>query len=189
MTQATSDRPILVVIDSFHKINADGTEANLTEPARIKKHSGKLKALAQTHCITIMASLELNKGAAINMEPQLLHITESRKIEYDFDVISTVYNHYYDMDGDTDQVIVLPNGQLKPLIKMNIRKSKEGGSGPVFFALDQNNFKLTCYSIEEIRRLTDTSEVVPVNLGRDKLIPPDNGMLISSKQDPWNFND
>lgn len=176
-------RPVCVVIDSFHKIGASGDEAAKTDFAVTKKHSQDLKALYKTHNITIMASLELNKGASRGSEPDLLAITEARKIEYDFDVVATVFNHYYDMDGASDAFLD-EGGLTKPLIKVNFKKSKEGGTGPVFFALNPLNFRLSAYSLDEVTQLTSTEEVKPVESGNVTINPPDTGSL-KAVNEPW----
>jgi len=177
-------RPVLLVIDSFHKIHASGDEVNLTEHSRTKKHSAIIKQLAQTHCISIMCSLELNKQASRGMEPDMLAITEARNIEYDFDVVGTVFNQYYDTDGDASAPILRdPNGNIMPVIKLNIRKSKEGGTGPVWFAMNQNNFNLTCHTTEEIQRLTNTEEVGETEILGGSIVPPDKGTL--KYREPW----
>ena len=176
------DRPICVVIDSFHKIGTSSEEIGAGDFSKTKKHSEDIKTLYKTHHVTIMASLELNKGATRGIEPDMLHITESRKMEYDFDVLATVFNHYYDMDGQSDCIIYI-DGVLHPLIKVNIRKSKEGGMGPMYFALNPNNFRITAYSMSEIQNLTNTEIVSVVKSETATITPPDVGNL---KREPWN---
>jgi len=185
MVQEQSDIPILVVIDSFHKIMSSEGEGNLQDFARTKMFCQKLKSFAQTHNVTIMASLELNKGNKTNKEPELLDMTESRKMEYDFDIISTVYNHFYDMDGVSDQIMMSPEGDKMPLIKLNIRKSKEGGAGPVYFSLNPNTFQIKDYSMDDIARLTNLSEVQDSKVNGITISSPDKGLL-GKTLEPWN---
>lgn len=184
MAQEQFGRPVLLVIDSFHKISGD-TGATSFESTKAKCQD--IKSFVQTHNITVLASLELNKGSSRGIEPDMLHITETRKIEYDFDIVGIVYNHYFDTDGDTPLIITAPteNGTalIKPLIKLNIRKSKEGGAGPIYYALNPSNFSLKEYSVEEVRKLTNTEPVAPKNFGGLTLVPPDIGGLM--KQHPF----
>lgn len=176
-TKERTDQPILIGIDSFHKIGVGDADANLNEYAKAKKICSKLKDYAQTYCISVLSSLELSKGQARGVEPELLNIMDARKIEYDFDIIATVYNHYYDTDGESDQIITTDSGKIKPLIKFNIRKSKDGGSGPVYFALNQDNFRITDYSLDDIKRLTNTNVIKSVSMGGLRITPPDvNGL-------------
>lgn len=193
ITQAESNRPILLVIDSFHKISASSTEANLTEPAKAKYFSQWLKSFVQTHNVTVMASLEMNKGQGEGREPSLLNITETRKIEFDFDIIATVYNHYYDMDGNSDQILLNSDEGVMPLVKFNLRKSKDGGTGPIYFALDGRTFQVKDYTLEEVKALTDTSEVSDVVTKNGvTIVPYDKGNLTRTSsaesltfKEPW----
>jgi DNA primase len=162
LTKEQTDRPLLVVIDSFHKIGVASDESQLSEFARAKAHSQKCKAMVQTHNISILATLEMNKSQSIGTEPNLSHITETRKIEYDFDVIATVYNEYYDLGGQTQYILQdSVTREKKPLIKFNIKKSKEGGAGPIVFSLDQANFQLDCFSVDEINSMIGQEDVNP----------------------------
>ena len=184
-TKKQFDRPICVIIDSFHKIGTSSDEKGTGDFSKTKKHSEDIKTLYKTHHVTIMASLELNKGATRGIEPDTMHITESRKMEYDFDVLATVFNHFYDMDGQSDCVIY-DQGCMQPLIKFNIRKSKEGGMGPMYFALNTNNFRITAYSMAQIKSLTNTDIVTEIKSETATIVPPDKGNLKPQYQkEPW----
>jgi len=185
-TQENTKKPILLIIDSFHKISAASSEANLTEPAKAKFFSQWIKSFVQTHSVTVIASLEMNKGQTTGHEPSLLNITETRKIEFDFDIIATVYNHYYDLDGDSSQVITQPGGEPIPLIKFNIRKSKDGGSGVLWFGLNTNNFSIKDYTTEDIRALTTLVEIKDPKVNGITIGVPDKGGLKKSAlAEPW----
>ena len=175
-------RPILLIIDSFHKIHQ--AESDVSSPYMATKRTCEnLKSFVQTHCITVMASIEMNKGQQRGIEPELLNMTEARKIEYDFDTLATVFNHFYDMDGNSDQVIRKPNGLTEPLIKVNFRKSKDGGTGPIYMALNTTNFRMTDYSIDDIQRITNLTPVTSTNIGGITISPPDIGNL--KQQTVW----
>ena len=190
--QKEHKRPVCLVIDSFHKIGSSGEESNLTENARTKRHCEELKTFYKTHKITIIASLELNKGAMRGKEPDMLNITESRKIEYDFDVIATVFNHYFDMDGDSNQVLY-QGGRSHPFIKVNLRKSKNGGSGPIYFALNPTNFNIKAYTVEEMQNLTASEQVKDRKVPGATIVSPESGGLkpkvtvatTANKKEPW----
>jgi len=194
MMQDKFGRPTIAVIDSFHKIH--GVEGIDSNPfSQTKKLCEKVKSYASTHHTTVMASLELNKGQQRGMEPDLSHITETRKIEYDFDILCLVYNHFFDTDGESDQKIVVTERdgreKIMPLIKVNIRKSKEGGTGPVYYALDIDTFRIKEYSIEEVKRITMTKEVETIAVDSGISIrPPDVGSLTRDTNrkpfvEPW----
>ncbi|MHA2068849.1 MAG: DnaB-like helicase C-terminal domain-containing protein, partial [Candidatus Thorarchaeota archaeon] len=183
MMQADYERPCLLVIDSFHKIGTAADEKALQGFGATREHSNKLKALAHTHKISIMSSVELNKTQAVGHEPSLHHITETRKIEYDFDVIALVYNEFYDMDTHTRQILRDPEtNRILPLIKFNIKKSKEGGCGVIWFAMNRDNFSMECYSAEQIHRMLQITEVGDVKVDDTLVItPPDVGKMRSTE--------
>jgi DNA primase catalytic core len=179
LTRAALGKPICVVIDSFYKMSPSGEHAAKSEYSITKAHSQAIKQLAQTHNVSIMASLELNKGQGQGQEPQLSHITEARKIEYDFDIIVLVYNQYYDLDGDTTNI--MDDG--RPLIKFNIKKTKEGGEGVMWLALNKQNLTIEFYTPDEVKSLTNKEEVKEKKLGGGvTLSPPDTGTM---KPAPW----
>jgi len=188
LVQNETDKPIVVVIDSFHKISSTSNESGMSEAGKSKVTSQTIKSMIQTHNITLLASLEVNKGASRGIEPDLLNITESRKIEFDFDILATVFNHYYDMDGDSDQII-MDGLTIKPIIKVNIRKSKDGGSGPIYFTLDRDTFRIKDYTIDEIKLLTgkEVREIKNIITKSIEIQPPDKGnlQLIPSGNEPW----
>ena len=171
-----SDKPILVIIDSFHKISGSLSKQYSNDTAMAKDHSQQLKQLAQTHKVTVMCSLEMNKTQSVGSEPSLHHITETRKIEYDFDIIGLVYNKYYDMDGNTTEFTRNPlNNKVMPMIKLNIKKSKDGGAGPVWFSLNTETFNMDCYTTDEMQNIIGREEILPVETNGIKITPPDVG--------------
>ena len=96
------------------------------------------------------------------------------------------------MDGGSDQILFDDDELIKPLLKFNLRKSKDGGSGPLYFALDTKNFQIKDYTLEEVKALTDTSEVSEiVTKNGVTIVPYDKGNLIkksstgASFQEPW----
>jgi len=186
LTKESSNKPILIVVDSFHKIHATDAQSGYTETAKVKKFSEEIKSFVQKDTVSIIASLELNKTQTRGMEPDLSQITDSRKMEYDFDILCTVYNHFYDMDGNSEVIIKNLDNSISPLIKFNIRKSKDGGSGPLYFSLNTNNFQVKDYTAEDIARMGNLKEVNETNIGGIKIKSPDNGMLKSNTLEPWN---
>lgn len=189
MMQERFSRPILLVIDSFHKIHQAENDNSSSPYMATKKLCESLKSFVQTHHVTVIASIEMTKGQQRGIEPELLNMSEARKIEYDFDTLGTVFNHFYDMDGNSDQVIRKTNGQVFPLIKLNFRKSKDGGTGPIFFSLDPTNFRLKDYSIEDIGSITNLVPITDTNIGGITISSPDKGNLktgySSSKKTSW----
>lgn len=193
LMQEKFQRPILCIVDSFHKIHSSGMDGGGNTYSSTKGICEKLKSFAQTHHASIMASIEMNKGQQRGQEPDLSHMTEARKMEYDFDIICPVYNHFFDTEGNSDQKIVLvgKDGKEKvlPLIKVNVRKSKVGGSGPVYFSLDTETFRIKEYSLEEVKRITMTTEVESIQIDSEiSITPPDVGNLVRDNRqfiEPW----
>jgi len=165
MMQDELSKPVLAVVDSFHKIGASNKESSKTDFSITKAHSQECKRMAAADKISLLATIELNKTQGIGQEPHLAHITEARKIEYDFDVIATTYNAYYDLEGSTSEVLKNPNtGAPMPIIKLNIRKSKEGGSGPVWLVYDMSNFRMQCFDTVTINSMKESSIIDPIQL-------------------------
>ena len=163
--QQEYQKPVLVVIDSFHKIGASSGDLSKTEFAITKSHSSECKTIAQAKKVSMLTSLELNKTQLPGQEPTLSHITESRKMEYDFDTIATTYNPYHDLQGHTDQYVVdLETGLKQPVIKLNIRKNKDGETGPVYMVYNPSLFRMKCYNEEDVRSLIDSSKDSPITL-------------------------
>ena len=159
ITREVVDKPIMVIIDSFHKIGNSASDNSNSEYSAVKKHSQELKEIAQLYKVTILCSMELNKSQGIGSEPHLNHITNARNMEYDFDIIATIYNEWYDLEGNTNAYMPNPiDYSIMPMIKFNVRKSKDGGDGVMYFALNKNNFKVNCYTTEEMRLLSATEE-------------------------------
>lgn len=184
MLQDKYSRPVVAFIDSFHKIHPADSDGNLTEYSKTKKFCEKLKSFAQTHHVTMVASLEMTKSQQRGVEPEMLNMADARKMEYDFDIIGTVYNNYYDLDGQGDQFLSR-NGRVYPFIKLNIRKSKDGGSGPIYFALNQENFQLEDYSINDVTNLTGLTTVKSNTVGNVTISPPDMGNLVQKDKQQW----
>lgn len=183
--QRKSDTPICLCIDGFHKIAPSGSEMGMSGYALTTSHSSNLKTMAQTHCISIIATLEINKGArTVGVEPDLTAISLTGKIEFDFDIIAVVYNHYQDTGGQSKAYITDSQGFIHKLIKFNIRKSKEGGEGPLYFTQHPRNFNIRFYSMEQIMEMTGAEESASVKSDNVVIEPPDVGNLRFSE--PWN---
>ena len=111
---------------------------------------------------------------------------EARKIEFDCDVVAMVYNAFYDTDGNTDLIMEM-DGIPCPLIKVNIRKSKEGGAGPLYFALNSNTFGLKDFTIEEVSRLRTPDNEMVMSIGTALPAPEQLlGDAVVPRQQEWN---
>jgi hypothetical protein len=187
--QQEHQKPVLVVIDSFHKITASSAEMNKTDFAVTKNHSSECKTLAQAKKVSILTSLELNKSQQVGMEPTLHHITEARKIEYDFDTIATIYNPYHDLQGQSNQYVLdAMTGRHNPIVKLNFRKNKEGETGSVYMVYDASMFRMQAYSQSEIDLISEAGKGEPVQLSNntkmsswnpDKVPAPRSGLTES----------
>lgn len=184
MAQDSIGKPCVIICDSFHKLADDSNYKHSRADTAARLHSGLMKNIAHTHNVSIIASLEMNKTQAVGSEPSMLQITETRKLEYDLDIVALVFNEYFDTDGKGDNKIIRPDGRVDPLIKFNVKKSKEGGAGVMWFALNPENFRIQCYSNEEVKNILNLAPVTETEVGGGvNIIPRDKGGL--QPIEPW----
>lgn len=140
--QDSTGKEILFCIDSLHNIQGDdGQETRV----KLLANSQWAKQLTVVTPCTVLATLELNK-ARDKMKPNLLHISESGKLEFDFDSIAIVYNQLQGNYGDYDSTSALwldSNGFKHPIIELDFQKNKcgAGEKGSTFFKLDARTTK------------------------------------------------
>jgi hypothetical protein len=127
---------ILFCVDSINNIaGEDGSEMR----AKMISNSGWLKSLTSRIPATVMATIELVKNRGDD-KPNLMAISESVKLEYDFDSIAIVWNESQGKFGDIESCTAkwgVP-GFWKPIIELDFQKNKcaAGEKGSIFFDFD-----------------------------------------------------
>lgn len=129
-------RDILFCVDSLHNILGSG---NSDMRGKLIDSSTWLKALCTRIPLTAMATLELVKNRG-PIKPNLQAISETAKIEFDFDAVALAWNETQGLYGDLDLVTAKwgEEGNWKPIIELDWQKNKSaaGEKGPVYFKFD-----------------------------------------------------
>lgn len=136
-TQDATGNPILFCVDSLHNVQGD---SNAETRVKILNTSTWLKSLCASLPATVMASIEMIKNRTKGEKPNLSNISESGKVEYDFDTVAIVWNEAQGNYTTADQVPAkwgMP-GNYKPIIELDFQKNKAGAGerGSVFFRYD-----------------------------------------------------
>lgn len=124
-TQDATGRHILFCVDSLHNVQGEsGAETRV----KILNTSTWLKSLCASLPATIMTSIELVKNKARGEKPTLMAISESGKVEFDFDTLAIVWNEAQGSYSPVEAVTAkwgLP-GNYKPIIELDFQKNKAG---------------------------------------------------------------
>ena len=136
-TQDVTGNHILFCIDSLH--NVQGSEGSETR-AKLLSTSTWMKSLCASIPATIMTTLELVKNKTKGEKPTLMSISESGKMEFDFDTLAIVWNESQGNYCSVDLVNAkwgMP-GNYKPIIELDFQKNKAGAGekGSLFFKYD-----------------------------------------------------
>lgn len=133
-TQDASGNDILFCVDSLHNVQgAEGAETR----TKLLSTSTWIKSMCASVPCTIMATLELVKNKVKGEKPTLQQISESGKMEFDFDTIAVVWNQAQGNYCSVDEVTMkwgMP-GAYMPYIELDFQKNKAGAGekGSVFF--------------------------------------------------------
>ncbi len=136
-TQDATGRHILFCVDSLHNVQGEsGSETRV----KIMNTSTWLKSLCASLPATIMTSIELVKNKVIGVKPTLQSISESGKVEFDFDTLAIVWNEAQGNYRPVEEVQAkwgLP-GNYKPIIEIDFQKNKAGAGekGSLFLKYD-----------------------------------------------------
>ena len=124
-TQDATGNHILFCVDSLHNVAGDsGSEARI----KIVNTSTWLKSLCASLPATVMTSIELVKNKTKGEKPTLMSISESGKVEFDFDTLAVVWNEAQGNYLSVDQVAAKwgSMGNYKPIIELDFQKNKAG---------------------------------------------------------------
>lgn len=154
-TQDESGKHILFCVDSLHNVQGDGAETRV----KILSTSVWLKSLCASLPATVMTSIELVKNKTRGEKPTLMSISESGKIEFDFDTLAIVWNEAQGNYLPVEQVQAkwgIP-GKYKPVIELDFQKNKAGAGekGSLFLKYDTDTTGIVdCSSYTEYMSLT-----------------------------------
>jgi len=136
-TQDATGNPILFCIDSLHNVQGSGDQETRV---KLLSSSGWAKALTASVPCTVMATMEVVKNRLKGEKPNLTWISESGKMEFDFDTLGIVWN---EAQGNYCNVAEVDNkwgteGNWKPIIELSIQKNKAGAGerGSLYFQYD-----------------------------------------------------
>lgn len=133
-TQDATGNPILFCIDSLHNVQGSGGEETRT---KLMASSCWAKSLTASIPCTVMATMEVVKNRVKGEKPNLTWISESGKMEFDFDTIGIVWNESQGMYCTVDQVENKwgVEGNYKPIIELSVQKNKAGSGekGSLYF--------------------------------------------------------
>lgn len=124
-TQDATGKHILFCVDSLHNVQGDGESETRV---KILSTSTWLKSLCAKLPATVMTSIELVKNKTRGEKPTLMAISESGKVEFDFDTLAIVWNEAQGCYMPVDQVSAKwgTPGNYKPIIEIDFQKNKAG---------------------------------------------------------------
>lgn len=164
-TQDETSRHILFCVDSLHNVQGDGAETRV----KILSTSVWLKSLCASLPATVMTSIELVKNKARGEKPTLMSISESGKIEFDFDTLAIVWNEAQGNYVPVEQTQAkwgIP-GRYKPIIELDFQKNKAGAGekGSLFLKYDTDTTAIVdCTSYSEYMQLSKgPTEIISPN--------------------------
>lgn len=171
-TQDATGNHILLCVDSLH--NVQGSEG-MESRTKLVTTSTWLKSLCAKVPVTIMATLELVKNKTKGEKPTLQSISESGKMEFDFDTLAIVWNEAQGNYCPVDMVQAkwgLP-GNYRPIIELDFQKNKSGAGekSSLYFKYD-----------------TDTTSFIDCLSYQDYMSSNKPNKIISASGTTYNFN-
>jgi DNA primase len=167
-TQDATGNDILFCVDSLHNVAGEsGSEARI----KIVNTSTWLKSLCASMPATVMTSIELVKNKTKGEKPTLMSISESGKVEFDFDTIAVVWNQAQGNYISVDQVDAKwgTMGNYKPIIEIDFQKNKAGAGekGSLYLRYDTDTTGVVdCLNHRTYRSLTQSSGAVQGDSGQ-----------------------
>jgi replicative DNA helicase len=150
-TQDATGNHILFCIDSLHNVQGgEGMEARM----KLLSTSTWMKSLCASVPATIMCTLELVKNKTKGEKPTLQSISESGKMEFDFDTLAIVWNEAQGNYCPVEHVQAkwgMP-GNYKPIIELDFQKNKTGAGekGSLYFKYDTETTSfIDCVSYQD----------------------------------------
>lgn len=139
--QDQTSNELLVCVDSLH--NVAPSVAGTDERIRMKEASNWVKKMATSLPATFLATLELVKNRDPH-KPTLTSISETGKIEFDFDVVAICWNEAQGLYAPIETVRAKwgEPGKYHPIIELDFQKNKVNGErGSVFLYYDSTTLK------------------------------------------------
>lgn len=139
-TQDQTSNHILFCVDSLH--NVEGKDGQETR-TKIMGNSSWLKQLTTSTPCTVLTTIELVKNRG-GEKPNLQNISETVKVEYDFDSICICWNEqqgkYTTIDNPSVKAKWGSPGSYKPIIELDFQKNKcgAGDKGSLYFKFDSD---------------------------------------------------
>lgn len=140
---------------------------------------------------TIMTSIELVKNKTRGEKPTLMSISESGKVEFDFDTLAIVWNESQGFYLPVESVSAkwgTPDN-YKPIIELDFQKNKAGAGekGSLFLKYDtETTAFVDCLSSQQYRAHTSGPSTVIGNSGKSyafNVAPP---QPVIPKETNWN---
>jgi len=167
-TQDATGRHILFCVDSLHNVQGDsGSETRI----KILNTSTWLKSLCASLPATVMTSIELVKNKTLGQKPTLQSISESGKVEFDFDTLAIVWNEAQGNYRPVEEVQAkwgIP-GNYKPIIEIDFQKNKAGAGekGSLFLKYDTDTTGFVdCLSYQDYMMLQKGPSVIKGTSGQ-----------------------
>lgn len=165
-TQDNTSNGIVFCVDSLHNVGTNSASSETR--TRIMSSSIWLKKLCATIPCTVLASIELVKNRGTE-KPTLMAISESGKIEFDFDTLGIVWNQAQGAYSSIQSIDMKWGsiGNYKPIIEVDFQKNKAsaGEKGSVYFNYDPETTKFVSCA----RKPTIGTDSVPLIQGKTKI--------------------
>ncbi len=161
-TQDATGNHILFCVDSLH--NVQGSEG-MESRTKLVTTSTWLKSLCAKVPVTIMATLELVKNKTKGEKPTLQSISESGKMEFDFDTLAIVWNEAQGNYCPVEMVQAkwgIP-GNYRPIIELDFQKNKSGAGekSSLYFKYDTDTTSFVdCLSYQEYMSTNKPSKII-----------------------------
>lgn len=166
-TQDATGNHILFCVDSLHNVQGEGESETRV---KILTTSTWLKSLCAKMPATIMTSIELVKNKTRGEKPTLMSISESGKVEFDFDTLAIVWNESQGCYLPVESVSAkwgVP-GNYKPIIELDFQKNKAGAGekGSLFLKYDtETTAFVDCLSSQQYRAHASGPSTIVGNSG------------------------
>jgi DNA primase catalytic core len=168
--QDLHERDVFLCVDSLHNIAGDSDMR-----VKLVESSGWVKSLCTRIPISAMATLEVIKNRG-SEKPSLTAISESGKMEFDFDAVAVAWNETQGRYGDLDLVQAKwgEPGDYKPIIELDWQKNKSaaGEKGSIYFKFDPR----TTAFLESSRKVEglEISRPIISDMGKESSVTIEN---------------
>jgi len=120
-------RPILFILDSFHRLREDGPSKQ-AERERLEHYSSRVAGLAKQRGVTVISTMELRKREYPTTRPRIEDLKGTKQLEYDANVVILVHNEMHAKPDDPNaQHWIDEDDRQKPILQCWIHKNKLTG--------------------------------------------------------------